>query len=276
MCPVTVDGRQLLASAGSDHTVLLWDPVTGRRARALVGHTRTINEVCPVTAGGRQLLASASSDCTARLWDPATGQLVAVLRADLCGVNTVCSVAVGGRPLVAIGGSDGSVRLWDPGTGRQAAVMQGPRARGNASRHAVTRICSVAVGGRPILAAGCADGSVRLWDPATARQAAVLHADPAAGQQSVLMPSASGLPWPVTLLRSVTGICSITVGERPILAAGGADGMVRLWDPATGQQTVALHGHEHRVSAVCPATVGSAEPLAAASSAAQGGGAGTP
>src|SRR5206468_1901715 len=79
VCPVTVAGKQLLASAGADGTVRIWDPKTGQQRATLEGHRREVNGMCPVTAAGKQLLASASVDRTVRIWDPETGQLRAIL-----------------------------------------------------------------------------------------------------------------------------------------------------------------------------------------------------
>ena len=72
MCAVRVDGQDLLASAGSDGTVRLWDPATGDERRKLTGHTGWVRAVCAVRVDGQDLLASASDDQTVRLWDPAT------------------------------------------------------------------------------------------------------------------------------------------------------------------------------------------------------------
>ena len=71
------DGR-LLASAGGDGTVRLWDPVTGEAAAILHGHAGRVEDVL-FSPDGR-LLASAGRDGTVRLWDPVSGQAVATLQ----------------------------------------------------------------------------------------------------------------------------------------------------------------------------------------------------
>jgi WD40 repeat protein len=72
VCVVRVGQRELLASAGADETVRLWDPASGASERVLHGHTGGVNAVCAVRVGQRELLASASNDRTVRLWNPAS------------------------------------------------------------------------------------------------------------------------------------------------------------------------------------------------------------
>ena len=67
------DGR-LLATAGDDRTVRLWDPATGNQVRELTGHTLWVPAVAFAPDG--RLLATAGGDGTVRLWDPATGNQV--------------------------------------------------------------------------------------------------------------------------------------------------------------------------------------------------------
>ncbi len=65
------DGR-LLVSASADHSVRLWDLVTGKPLRILVGHSAWVLGI-DFSPDGR-LLASGAEDKTLRLWDPATGK----------------------------------------------------------------------------------------------------------------------------------------------------------------------------------------------------------
>ena len=71
------------------------------------------------------------------------------------------------------------------------------------------------VDGRPVLASGGDDGTVRLWDPATREPVG----EPLTGHTGPVRAVAFG-----------------TADGHPVLASGGDDGTVRLWDPATGQE----------------------------------------
>ncbi|MDX6537035.1 MAG: hypothetical protein QOD37_1376, partial [Gaiellales bacterium] len=70
-------GGRLLASAGNDGTVRLWDPGSGRQTAIIEGHTGRVRAVA-FSADGR-LLASGGDDGTVRLWDPASGRQTAII-----------------------------------------------------------------------------------------------------------------------------------------------------------------------------------------------------
>ncbi len=146
VCAVTVGGRELLASAGGDHTVRVWDAVTGEQRAVLEGHQGWVRGVCAVSVAGRELLASGGDDRMVRVWDAATGEQRAVLQGHEGAVSGVCAVSVAGRELLASAGDDQDVRIWDPATAQCLLVIP--------THHRA--LAAVQVGGR--LALGLAVG----------------------------------------------------------------------------------------------------------------------
>jgi uncharacterized caspase-like protein/Tol biopolymer transport system component len=206
------DGR-LLASAGEDKTVRLWNPATGQQLRTITGHTDWVKSVA-FSPDGR-LLASVGGDKTVRLWDPATGQQLRTITGPTDWVRSVAFSPDG--TLLAGGGGDKTVRLWDPATGQEMRTLTG----------STDWVRSVAFSrdGR-LLAGASGDKTVRLWDPAT-------------GEQLRTVTGPTGLVFSVAFSR-----------DGRLLAGAGGDKTVRLWDPATGQQLRTLTGHTDWVRSV--------------------------
>jgi WD40 repeat protein/transcriptional regulator with XRE-family HTH domain len=200
---------RLLASAGADGTVRLWNPATGRAGPTL--HASARHGVYGVEfSPTSNLLATADGDGTVRLWNTSTGRLVKTLHASgktraRWGVRAVAFSRDG--TLLASAGADGTLRLWNPATGRQVKTL-----------HASGRWGVFGVAFSPdgtLLASVGGDNTVRLWNPATGRRV------------GKTLPTSSGL------LGGVGGVAFSPDGE--VLAIGSGDGMVRAWNPATGQ-----------------------------------------
>jgi WD40 repeat protein len=241
---------KILASGSADHTLRLWDPASGRELRTLSGHRDAVEAVA-FSRDGRTL-ASGSVDKTVKLWDPASGRELRSLSGHTDRVVAVAFCGAGG-PL-ATGSWDHTVKLWDSSSGAQLHTLHG----------AASEVWSVACSsdGRTV-AAGSYDHTVRTWDAATGRELHTLGADPK-GVESVafspdgrLLASAGGSRT-VTLWNAASGTClrsdldshactSVLAGQAAfvkavafsnrsglMLAAGGADQSIRIWQAADG------------------------------------------
>lgn len=109
---ISPDGT-VLASAGRDERIVLWDQV-GKEIRRLDGHSDEVHGLAFARDGS--VLVSTSDDMTLRRWDPESGvQLGPPLTGHRAGIRGV-SVDAGSR-WIASASLDGTARLWDLASG---------------------------------------------------------------------------------------------------------------------------------------------------------------
>jgi WD40 repeat protein/transcriptional regulator with XRE-family HTH domain len=202
-------GGKLLASAGNDGMVRLWNPATRSAVGAPLHASARYGVHAVAFSPDGKLLATGGADGMVRLWNPATGRPVGkILHASgrttaRYGVRAVAFSSDG--KLLATGGADGTVRLWNPATGRPAGktLHTGTGPSGGVNGVAFSP-------GGKLLASAVADGTVRLENPATGRPTATLQTGSAFG---------------------VYGVAFSPGGK--LLASADTDGTMRLWNPAT-------------------------------------------
>jgi len=110
---VAVNAYGLVASAGSDHSVRLWDS-SGRCLGVLDGHMDVVTSVAFNPSGN--LLASASRDCTIKMWS-IRKKTARLLRTLVGHKNWILSVCFADDAHVVSGGIDGAF-LWEARKGR--------------------------------------------------------------------------------------------------------------------------------------------------------------
>jgi WD40 repeat protein len=144
------DGK-ILASAGADHQIMIYDGITGRRLQSLKGHDGDVWGLEFNSDGNT--LATACHGKRVIVWDVVTWQQQAAIRTHPDGLSSM-SISPDGK-MVATGGEDRRVRLWDAVTGKQRKILQGH----------VDAVLSLSFSpDGNLLASGGRDGSVRLWD----------------------------------------------------------------------------------------------------------------
>jgi WD40 repeat protein len=236
------DGK-LLASAGEDRVVKVWDVEKEREVLSLAGHAGAVWSVC-FSADGKLLASAGEKPGQAkpagdvRVWEVATstegrqagGRQLLSLLGPLPAILCVCfspEAAAGARGrLLAGAGKDGSVRLWEVGA-EQAVVRLSLRGHDGA----VERVC-FSPDGRRLASAGH-DGTVKLWDAAGGEELRTLK----------------GPPTPVN------GVCFSPDGRRlasaGLFAREGQDCLIKVWDVQTGEEVLALKGSRFWVNGVC-------------------------
>jgi WD40 repeat protein len=250
---VATSRNGLVASAGAEGGIRVWDVADGQSQPAPPPHEVRVNEVAFSPDG--TVLAQGGGDGTVTVWDPALGETEVLLDGDV----PVLAVTFSGDGRYLAASSRDGIRLWDRRGGGEPIELggEGEPAATLALNHDGTQ-----------LAAGSDEGTVTIWDPATADELRTIEAhedgvtDLAYSPDGALLASASddgavklwkaGSSAPLHTLRgddgAVKGVAFSPDGLK--LASASDNGVVTLWDPARGFELRSLFGHEGRVTAV--------------------------
>ncbi len=156
----STDGR-VLAAAGTDSVIRMWDTATGKSLSSFRGHKGYIYSV-QFSPDGR-FLVSGGFDFSIRLWEVATGKEVRKFEDPGRVPNYYRAVFSPDGTILASAAKDGSVKLWEVATAKLLKSLTGhtERVRGIAFSPDGTR-----------LATGGQDHTLRLWDVRTGKELA--------------------------------------------------------------------------------------------------------
>jgi WD40 repeat protein/uncharacterized caspase-like protein len=198
--------------------IKLWDISSGQELRTWEGARQGI-EALAFSADGR-FLASGNADHTVTLWDPSRGQEIIVLRGQV-GAITTLALSADGKVLAngifgGIGRHD-TLKIWDPVTGQLARSLTGRHyaAHSIALNHAGDKLVS-----------GSSGNSVGLWD--------VSRAEPLR-------------KFAETVDRTFVPDHVALSSDGRLLAAGGRNDMIKIWEVDSGRQLLTLKGHKRGI-----------------------------
>jgi WD40 repeat protein/serine/threonine protein kinase len=227
----SADSKRIVSGSG-DRTVKVWDAYTGLEALTLKGHTGEVSSVA-FSADGKHI-ASGGHDRTVKLWDAHTGKQTLTFKGHTLPVLSVAFSGDGKRIASASWelNKPSEVKVWDAQTGKELLTLKGHRGW-------VKSVAFSGDGKRIAAGSGSFDlrtwkkwGEVKVWDARTGKEL-------------------------FSLTRHTARVMSVVFsldGKRIVSGSEGFDpktrafwGELKVWDAQTGQELLALKGHDDAV-----------------------------
>jgi WD40 repeat protein len=204
---------KLIASAGNDKTVQVWNANNGGSPYIYRGHTDDVAAVAWSPDSTR--IASASYDGTVQVWNASNGGSPYTYKGHTAAVYAVAWSPDGTR--IASAGFDGTVQVWNANNGGSPYIYKG---------HADQVVAVTWSPDNKRIASASFDRTVQVWDANNGSSPYIYH-----GHTSAV----SAVAWSPN-------------GER--IASADVDGTVQVWHSSDGSSPYINKGHANAVNAV--------------------------
>jgi WD40 repeat protein len=253
------DGRWFV-TGNNDTSLTLWETVSGRVVAVPFGNAGSINALAFNPNPDSSILATGSLGDEIKLWDVSTTSIVKSWPAGSDGVYSLVFTPDGKRLFSA--GRGGAIKCWDVATGRELNRFNGHQNDVNA--------LALSKDGKWLVSAS-ADQTVRLWNAASGKQERTFQQSgplfAVAFNSNNQFVAAGATPiikvWDAATGNEVRSFNNSINNQRTptiyslafspdgsVLAAGGDNNEIRLWESATAQPRTTLLGHASVVNAL--------------------------
>ena len=241
-CVAVLPDNRIVSGSG-DHTLRVWDSLTGQYLQSLEGHEEEVKCVAVLRDGK---VVSGSVDNTLRVWNPLTGEYIQILEGHTGPINCL-SVLPDGK--VVSGSSDHTLRVWAPLTGECLQILKG---------HTGPINCINILPDGSVVS-GSGDKTLRVWNPLTGKLIWILKGHSEEVKCVITLSddkvvSGSGdrtlRVWNLSIGQCVQilegheeGVRCLAVQPNGFVISGSEDSTLRVWNVAEGQCIQILRGH---------------------------------
>jgi WD40 repeat protein len=247
-----------LASGSGDHTIKIWNMVTGACELTMTGHNSSVGILIQLKDGR---LASGACDNHIKFWNVTSGKCVLTLKGHSDSVESLVQLS-DGRLASGAGCVDMTIKLWNIVNGKCELTLTG---------HTSTIYTLIQLrDGR--LASGCYDTTIKLWNVMTGACELTLNGDNHNDSAMVLVELSDGR-LAIGSYDSTIKIWNVASGEREItlegqndhvyayvlsmtqlcdgrLASGSEDTTIKIWNVTNGKCELKLRGHKSPVKSL--------------------------
>jgi WD40 repeat protein len=206
------DSTQII-SGSDDHTIRVWDAVSGAHLHTMNGHKSRVSSVA-FSPDGSQII-SGSGDHTVRVWDAVSGKHMHTINGHTSRVSSVAFSPDGSQ--IVSGSGDHTVRVWDAVSGKRKHTL-------SAHTGSITSVAFSPDGSHII--SGSHDCNIRIWNAISGEHKYVLagHTDS---------------------IRSVAFSPDVSH-----IISGSDDRTVRVWDAISGAQMYTMSSYPSIISPI--------------------------